>query len=143
MEFSACTRFAAVGLLSVSLKLAPKLASRTFVPLGPSEAGNRRVEPLDLVRRRCDVVRSILLCSVGQVVVRGAVNRQRGPSEVRATYVATNGDVISMFVASRFFSRAEAACSVTLGREFRCNAEVTHNSNQGGNNTVAQFIVTP
>jgi hypothetical protein len=63
-------------------------------------------------------------------------------TEVRATYVGTNGDVISMFAASRFFGRAEGSCSVTLGTELQCRAEVSHNSNEGGNNTLAQFFIT-
>ncbi|MFZ0385995.1 MAG: hypothetical protein WAL22_10050 [Solirubrobacteraceae bacterium] len=65
-------------------------------------------------------------------------------TEVRATYEAPNHDVISLFVASRFFSRVEASCSVSGNpvAEYRCDSRVSYNSDGGGNNAVAEFFVT-
>lgn len=62
-------------------------------------------------------------------------------TEVRASYEAPNHDVISLFAASRFFGRAEASCSVS-GAAYRCDSRVSHNSDDGGNNTVADFFIT-
>jgi hypothetical protein len=65
-------------------------------------------------------------------------------TEVRATYEAPNHDVISLFAASRFFSRVEASCSVSGNpvAEYRCDSRVSYNSDGGGNNAVAEFFVT-
>jgi hypothetical protein len=62
-------------------------------------------------------------------------------TEVRATPVAPDHDVISLFAASRFFSRVEASCSVS-GAAYRCDSRVSYNSDDGGNNAVAEFFVT-
>jgi hypothetical protein len=65
-------------------------------------------------------------------------------TEVRGSYQAPNNDVISLFAASRFFGRAEASCSVS-GKAivaYRCDSRVSHNSDGGGNNTVADFFIT-
>jgi hypothetical protein len=65
-------------------------------------------------------------------------------TEVRASYQAPNHDVISLFAASRFFGRAEASCSVSGNAivAYRCHSRVSHNSDGGGNNTVADFFIT-
>jgi hypothetical protein len=65
-------------------------------------------------------------------------------TEVRASYEAPNREVISLFAASRFFSRAEGSCSVSGNPVpvYRCQARVSHNSREGGNNTEADFFIT-
>jgi hypothetical protein len=64
-------------------------------------------------------------------------------SEVRAQYVSTNGEVITMFAASRFFGRPEASCSVAPQPALlRCDAVGVHQSFGGSNTTVADFNIT-
>jgi hypothetical protein len=64
-------------------------------------------------------------------------------SFVEATYRSDNGDVISLFAASRFFGRPEGSCSVSQGSQLKCHAVTSHNERDRGNNTDAKFIVTP
>jgi hypothetical protein len=62
---------------------------------------------------------------------------------VEATYRSDNGDVISLFAASRLGGRAEGSCSVSQGSHVKCHSIISHNERDGGNNTDAKFTVTP
>jgi hypothetical protein len=63
-------------------------------------------------------------------------------SVVATVYRADNGDVINFSAASRFFGRPEGSCSVSQGSQLKCNAVISHNDRDRGNNTDAKFIVT-
>ena len=66
-------------------------------------------------------------------------------TEVHLSYLAPNNDIISLSAASRVFRDPEASCYVipngNAPRAYRCRATVSHNSDGGGNNAVAEFTI--
>jgi len=67
-------------------------------------------------------------------------------TEVTAVYVAPNRNIISLSAASQF-DTYDGSCSVSAPDgttiAYQCLASVSHNYDEGGKNTVADFYITP
>jgi hypothetical protein len=66
-------------------------------------------------------------------------------TETHAVYSAPNGDTISLSADAKVFSFS-ASCAVSPGNgrspAYTCRSTASHNGDQGGNNTVADFYIT-